>query len=97
MELVKSPHDILLHPYVTEKTMNAIEGTAPLNFKDGNRLEFLVRRDATKKEIKEAFEELYEVKVEKVNTRICKDGKHAIIKLTDEYDAKEISMRIGVF
>ena len=83
------PHKILLHPFVTEKTMNHMELE--------NKLEFLVRKEATKAQIKEAFEKLYEVKVVKVNTMMCKDGKHAIIKLKEGYSAEDIGMRIGVF
>lgn len=89
--------DILLHPYVSEKTMNALLGTPIQNSRDGNRIEFVVRRDATKPQIKEAFEKRFEVKVEKVNTMILKDGKHAIIKLTDDYSAEDLAMRIGIF
>jgi large subunit ribosomal protein L23 len=88
---------ILLTPYVTEKSMNHITGTPIMSNTDGNRLEFIVRRDATKLQIKEAFERRYDVKVAKVNTRIMKDGKHAIIKLTDEYSAEDVGMRIGIF
>src|SRR5206468_11959166 len=91
------PHEILLHPYVTEKTLNMLQGTPAQNQKDGNRLEFLVRRDATKTEIKVAFETLFEVKVEKVNTYIHRDGKHAIIKLRKEFRAEDVAMRIGVY
>jgi len=91
------PHEILLHPYVTEKTLNMLQGTPSQEMKDGNRLEFLVRRDATKPEIRKAFEDLFQVKVEAVNTFVRKDGKHAIIKLMPEYSAEEIGMRIGVF
>ena len=91
------PHDVLLHPYVTEKTLNMLQGTPAQELKDGNRLEFLVRREATKDSIKAAFEELFQVKVEKVNTYVRKDGKHAIIKLKPEFSAEEIGMRIGVF
>lgn len=91
------PHEILLHPYVTEKSLNMLQGTPAQDLKDGNRLEFLVRRDATKPSIKEAFEELFQVKVEKVNTYVRKDGKHAIIKLRPGFSAEEIGMRIGVF
>ncbi len=93
----KHPHEVLLHPYVTEKTMNFLEGTAAQNLKDGNRLEFIVRRDATKAEIRKAFETLYEVKVEKVNTYIHRDGKHAIIKLRKDFHAEEVAMRLGVY
>jgi len=91
------PHEVLLHPYVTEKTLNFLEGTPAQNQKDGKRLEFIVRRDATKTEIKVAFETLFEVKVEKVNTYIHRDGKHAIIKLRKEFRAEDVAMRIGVY
>jgi large subunit ribosomal protein L23 len=91
------PHEVLLHPYVTEKSLNMLQGTAAQDLKDGNRLEFLVRRDANKAQIKRAFEELFQAKVAQVNTYLRKDGKHAIIKLTPEFSAEEIGMRIGVF
>ncbi len=89
--------EILLHPYVTEKTMNQMTGTPNQDFKDGNRLEFIVRRDATKPEIKAAFERQFEVKVARVYTKIDKEGKHAIIKLAEGYSAEDVGMRIGVF
>ncbi len=88
---------IILHPYVTEKTMNAMSGTPQQDLKDGNRLEFVVRKDSTKTEIKKAFEEKFEAKVAKVNIKLMKDGKHAIIKLKEGYSAEEIGMRIGIF
>ncbi|MCK4266976.1 MAG: 50S ribosomal protein L23 [Thermoplasmata archaeon] len=91
------PRPVLLTPYVTEKSLNHMSGTPIQSNRDGNRLEFIVRRDANKQEIREAFERRYEVKVAKVNTRIMKDGKHAIIKLTKDYSAEEIGMRIGIF
>ncbi len=91
------PHEILLHPYVTEKSLNFLQGTPAQDMKDGNRLEFLVRTDATRAQIKEAFETLFEVKVDRVNTYLRKDGKHAIIKLKPGFSAEEIGMRIGVF
>jgi large subunit ribosomal protein L23 len=91
------PHDIFIHPYVTEKTLNMLQGTPAQDLKDGNRLEFLVNMKATKPEIRKGFEELFQVKVDRVNTFIRKDGKHAIIKLKPEFSAEEIGMRIGVF
>lgn len=91
------PYAILLHPYVTEKTLNFISGTRKQSFKDGNRLEFIVRRRATKKEIKAAFESIFEAKVDRVNTFIDEVGKHAIVKLKPGYSAEEIGLRIGVF
>ncbi len=88
---------IILHPYVTEKTMNSMSGTPAQDLKDGNRLEFVVRKDARKPDIKKAFEERFEAKVDKINIKIMRDGKHAIIKLKPEYSAEEIGMRIGIF
>jgi len=92
-----SPRTVLLHPYVTEKAMNAMSGTPNQDLKDGNRLEFVVRRDATRDEVKRAFEARFEAKVEKINIKNAKDGKHAIIKLKEGYSAEEIGMRIGIF
>lgn len=89
--------DILIRPFVTEKALNLMAGTAAQNFKDGNKIEFIVNRDADKADIKLAFEERFEVKVERVWTRIQKDGKHAIIKLAEGYSAEDVGMRVGVF
>ncbi len=97
MVIMTDPHDILLYPVVTEKSLNLLSGTAAQDFRDGNKLEFVVKRDATKPEIKQAFEKLFEAKVEKVNTHTKKDGKHAIIELREGYSAEEIGMRIGIF
>jgi large subunit ribosomal protein L23 len=83
------PHKVLFHPYVTEKTMFQME--------DDNKLEFVVKRDATKAEIKSAFEELFEVKVESVNIKNTRHGKRAVIKLTEDYSAEDVGMRIGIF
>ncbi len=88
---------IILHPYVTEKTMNAMSGTPVQDLKDGNRLEFIVRKDATKPEIKKAFEERFEAKVDRINVKLMRDGKHAIIRLKEGYSAEDIGMRIGIF
>ena len=89
--------NILLHPYVTEKTMNHMTGTPTQDFKDGNRIEFVVSKDATKQEIKAAFEAHFDVKVVQVWTKITKEGKRAIIQLAEGYSAEDIGMRIGVF
>ncbi len=91
------PRDIILHPYVTEKSLNMMSGTAPQAFKDGNKLEFIVARAATRRQIAQALEMIFEVKVEKVNVRLRPDGRHAIIKLKKGFSAEDIGMRIGVF
>ncbi len=83
------PYDIIYHPFVTEKTMNFME--------KNNALEFVVKRDAKKQQIKTAVETMFEVKVKDVNTRITKQGKHAIVTFMPEFKAEDIGMRIGIF
>ncbi len=84
-----NPYEILQHPYVTEKTLMLIE--------KNNALQFVVKIDANKKQVKEAVEKIFGVKVEKVNTRLTKKGKIATVKLHPEYNAEDIGMRIGIF
>lgn len=86
---VADPHAILLHPIVTEKTMRLMD--------ENNCLEFLVRRTASKPEVKASVEQLFNCEVATVNTRITKDGKRAIVKFGGETSAEDIGMRIGVF
>ena len=81
---------VIIKPHVTEKTMNLID----LN----NVIAFVVNRKANKKQIKYAFEDLYEEKVERVNTHITPRGeKVAYIKLVEEEMAEELAVRLGVF
>ncbi len=82
-------YKIIVHPYVTEKTMNQMERN--------NALEFIVKRDANKQQIKKSVETMFDVKVKNVNTRITKNGKHAIVVFMPEFKAEDIGMRIGVF
>lgn len=82
-------YDIIKHPFVTEKTMFQMERE--------NKLEFVVKRSASKSDIKTAVEKLLEAKVESINTKITKKGKRAVVKFTKDYKAEELGMRIGVF
>lgn len=83
------PYDIIFHPFVTEKTMNFMD--------KNNAIEFVVKRSASKLQIKNAVEKMFEVKVREVNTRITKKGKHAIVTFMPEFKAEDIGMRIGIF
>ena len=83
-------YSIIIKPHVTEKTMNLID--------ENNEITFVVRRTANKGQIKRAFEDLYEEKVERVNTHITPKGeKVAYIKLVEEEMAEELAVRLGVF
>ena len=82
-------HRILLHAYVTEKSMDEMERM--------NKLEFVVDRRATRAQVKRAVEELYQCKVAKVNTKIVRAGKIATVKLRPEFSSEDIGGRAGVF
>ena len=82
-------YDIIIQPWLTEKSMDARSTE--------QRLEFLVRRSASKKQIAEAVKTIFEVEVAKVNVRNTKNGKHASVKLAEGYDAEDASMRLGAF
>ncbi|MFK7873186.1 MAG: 50S ribosomal protein L23 [Oligoflexales bacterium] len=83
-----NPYSALLRPLVTEKSTNLRE--------QGSYV-FEVRREATKLDVRRAIEELFDVKVEDVNTMLTrgrlrrtpygkvpsKTYKKAIVKLRD--------------
>ena len=85
-----SPYDVIIHPFVTEKTMAAMERE--------NKLEFLVNRFSSKPAIKKAVEELFDAKVDSVNVKIGRDGqKHAIVKFGEGTKAEDVATRVGIF
>lgn len=59
---MKAAQDIIIRPIITENSMSAMAL---------KKYTFKVARDANKIEIKKACEELFKVKVLKVNTQIC--------------------------
>jgi large subunit ribosomal protein L23 len=83
---MKSPRDVVIRPIVSEKSYAGLER---------NSYTFLVARDSNKTEIKEAIQQIWNVRVENVNTMIRKgktkrtrfskgkrpDHKHAVVKL----------------
>ena len=80
---------IIREPLHTEKALNYIEYH--------NTLVFIVDRKATKGQIKEAVQRIFDVKVEKVRTLITPDGrKKAYVKLAEGYNAEEIATRLGI-
>ncbi|MAR41868.1 MAG: 50S ribosomal protein L23 [Methanobacteriota archaeon] len=93
------PFEIIIMPWITEKTLEARRVADPdIGYvQNNNRIEFIVHREATKRQIKQAVEELFEVKVAKVNTRITITGKHASVRLAEGYDAEEAALKLGAF
>ena len=82
-------HRVLLHAYVTEKSMDEMERQ--------NKLEFVVDHRATHSEIKRAVESLYSCKVVKITTKIVRTGKIATVRFAKEFSAEDIGSRAGVF
>ena len=63
-------YDVILRPVVTEKSMNAMAE---------KKYTFMVHPDATKAQIKEAVEKMFNgTKVEKVNTMNCEGKKRRV-------------------
>ena len=63
-------YDVILAPVITEKATIASEH---------NKVTFKVHPDATKPQIKEAVEKLFDVKVKRVNT-LVREGKEKMFK-----------------
>ncbi|RJS69789.1 50S ribosomal protein L23 [Candidatus Bathyarchaeota archaeon] len=83
------PYDVILYPVMTEAASLLVESE--------NKLVFIVNMKATKHEIKRAVEELYDVKVEKVNLLITPKGqKKAFVKLHPDYKAVDVAIKLGI-
>ncbi len=96
---MRSPHDVIKKPVITEKSMDDMVD---------KKYTFVVDKRSNKTEIKNAIEQIFDVKVEKVNTMNMKgkmkrmgvhvgrrpNWKKAIVKLTD--DSSEIEFFEGM-
>ena len=82
-------NEIVSYPLMTESASVMVE-------KD-NKLIFIVNLKAGKADIKKAVEELYAVKVSKVNLQITHQGtKKAYVKLTEEFKASDVAIKLGI-
>ena len=90
------PYSIIQMPWITEKTLEArrVSNEDGSYRENNNRIEFIVRREATKAQIKAAVEELLDVQVAKVNTKITITGKHASVRLAEGYDAEDAALKL---
>jgi large subunit ribosomal protein L23 len=88
--MVKNYYAIIKKPLVTENTFDLIE--------DENKLVFIVDRNSNKYQIKEAMENLYDVRVTKINTLITPLGdKKAFIQLHPNNSAADLAIKLGIF
>lgn len=61
------------------------------------RLQFIVDVTANKRQIKDAVQQLYNVRAAKVNTLIRPDGqKKAFVRLAADQEALDVANRIGL-
>jgi len=77
------------YPLATEKSIRLMESD--------NTLIFIVDKKSKKPEIKKAIEELYNVKVKRVNTTIdAKARKKAYVKFSDDTPAIDLATELGL-
>jgi len=83
------PYKILKYPLSTEKIVRLVESE--------NKLLFVVDRKAKKSDIKRSIEDLFKVKVKKVNVHITPKGqKRAYIRLSPENSALDVMTQLGL-
>lgn len=81
--------EVINYPLMTESASMMVE-------KD-NKLIFVVNFKAGKADVKRAVETLYEVKVKKVNLLVTPQGaKKAFVKLTPEFRASDVAIKLGI-
>jgi large subunit ribosomal protein L23 len=98
-EIAARHYDVIVAPHITEKSTLAGEN---------NAIVFKVANDATKPQIKEAVEAIYDTKVAAVNTIVVKgktkrwkgrpykrtDFKKAIVRLADGQESIDFTSKI---
>ena len=83
------PWKILKYAHMTEKSVGLVERE--------NKIVFIVDKKATKEIIKQAVEQAFEVKVDKVNLlNTMKGEKKAFVKLTPQYKAIDVAVKLGI-
>ncbi len=76
------------YPLSTEKSVRLMESE--------NKLIFVVDLKARKEDVKKAIEDMFKVKVVKVNLSIIGNKKRAYVKLSPENPAIEIATQLGL-
>jgi large subunit ribosomal protein L23 len=82
-------YEVIFYPLMTE--------SASLMVEKDNKLIFIISLKAGKSDVKKAVEELYGVKTAKITTLITPQGqKKAFVKLTPEYKASDVAIKLGI-
>jgi len=86
---MKDAQEVIKYPLVSEDAVTLIETE--------NKITFIVDTGASKNDIRRAVEELYEVKVDRVSSVITPQGrKKAYVKLTPDFKASDLAVRLGI-
>ncbi len=82
-------NEVVRYPLLSEDAVTLLEAE--------NKITFIVDIRSDKQDIRRAIEELYEVKVQQVRTLITTEGeKKAFVKLTPEFKAADLAVRLGI-
>jgi large subunit ribosomal protein L23 len=85
----KDIQTVIKYPLVSEDAVTLIEAE--------NKITFIVDGGASKNDVRRAVEELYEVRVDRVNSVVTPEGrKKAYVKLTADYKASDLAVRLGI-
>ena len=79
---------VILKPYITEKTFAQVEAES--------KICFIVERSASKPQIIEAVEALYNEKAVGVNTARTIYGKKAFVQFSNTEKARDLATKIGM-
>jgi large subunit ribosomal protein L23 len=80
---------IIKHPLSTEKAIRMLEAE--------NKMVFICDRTSKKAEIKAALQEMFKIKITKINTMIDRDGnKKAIVTLSKDTPAIDVATNLGL-
>jgi large subunit ribosomal protein L23 len=82
-------NEVIRFPLLSEDAVTLLEAE--------NKITFIVNIKSDKHDVKRAVQELYEVRVENVNTMITPEGeKKAFVKLTPDFKAADLAVRLGI-
>ncbi|MBI4439114.1 50S ribosomal protein L23 [Candidatus Woesearchaeota archaeon] len=82
------PFEVISHPLATEKSIRLMESE--------NKLVFVVGFGASKKQVKEAIEAVFKVKVDSVKTFIVNGEKRAYVRLKKDSPAIDVATQLGL-
>ncbi len=86
---MKEARNLIIRVHFSEKASNLMDRE--------NVITLIVDRRASKHDVKRVFEDLFQVKVEKVRTLITSRGeKKAYVKLAPGFNARDVATRLGV-